>query len=130
MANRAYLAHYINPVVLEPGHITVVAPDVVPTAGAAVVHVVAPDAFYAIRVDEGLIHVVAPDVSIPAGILDPVPGYAHGSVILLSPGTVERPPLVDPFIPDVNPLPPDDDEIEVPLPPWIEDPDGGPVRRS
>lgn len=34
-------------------------------------------------------------------------------------GHVEQPAAVTPFEPDVNPLPPDPSEIEVPLPPWI-----------
>lgn len=46
--------------------------------------------------------------------------------MLLVPGRIEPPPVVVPFIPDTNPLPPQPTEIEVPLEPWLPKP--GPYR--
>jgi hypothetical protein len=37
--------------------------------------------------------------------------------------------LPDPFIPEINPLPIVDDDIQVPLPPWVPD-TSGPYRKS
>lgn len=44
------------------------------------------------------------------------------------PGSYPQPVPVVPFIPDINPLPPDPDEIVLPLPPWVPGP--GPYREQ
>lgn len=55
--------------------------------------------------------------------------YAGGSRVSTDTGGSYPPPLdVTPFQPEVNPLPPEPSEIEVPLPPWV--PGTGPYRKS
>lgn len=64
-----------------------------------------------------------------AGTLDTAWAQAQNpGMATLTEGTLEEPPGIDPFIPEVNPLPPEPDEIEVPLPPWVPGP--GPYRES
>jgi hypothetical protein len=76
------------------------------------------------------IQVHAPAVTTPSGLIDAAVtvGRAYGGV-LIEPGWVEPPVLPDPFIPEINPLPIVDDDIQVPLPPWVPD-TSGPYRKS